>query len=116
VLAEIWLDELLNERATPIRLREVSRYPAVRRDIALLIDRAVPFRSIDSAIVASGGEVLERHWLFDVFEGTGIPEGKHSLGIALQLRKHAETFTDEEANKVRERVVTALAALGGVTR
>jgi phenylalanyl-tRNA synthetase beta chain len=116
VFAEIWLDVLLPEPAESPHLREVSRNPAVRRDIALLIDKSVPFRSIDSAIVSSGGEVLERHWLFDVFEGAGIPEGKHSVGIALQLRKFGENFTDEEANQVRERVVAALASLGGATR
>jgi phenylalanyl-tRNA synthetase beta chain len=116
VLAEIWLDKLLDGKREPIRVKEISRNPAVRRDIALLIDKSVPFRSIDSAILASGGEVLEKHWLFDVFAGAGIPEGKHSLGIALQLRKFGENFTDEEANDVRERVVTALTALGGTTR
>jgi phenylalanyl-tRNA synthetase beta chain len=99
-----------------IKVEPISRNPAVGRDIALLIDKAVPYASIERAIESAGGGLLERHWLFDVFEGTGIPEGKHSLGIGLQFRKYGENFTDEEANQARERVVQALASLGGVTR
>lgn len=99
-----------------LSIRSLSRNPAVRRDIALLIGRDVPYRSIEEAIEAAVGGVLERQWLFDIFAGAGIPEGKHSLGIALQLRKAGENFTDEEANQVRDRAVAALAALGGTTR
>jgi phenylalanyl-tRNA synthetase beta chain len=115
-LAELDLDALLAEPVEQVALSPVARNPAVRRDIALLVDKSVPYGSIEQAISQSGGDVLERQWLFDVFEGQGIPEGKHSLGIALQLRKMGENFTDEEANQVRERVVAALAALGGTTR
>ncbi|CAN5634479.1 phenylalanine--tRNA ligase subunit beta [soil metagenome] len=99
-----------------LKLRSISRNPAVRRDIALLIDREVPYQVIEKRISGAVGDVLERQWLFDVFTGAGIPEGKHSLGIALQLRKAGENFTDEEANQVRDRAVAALAALGGTTR
>ncbi len=60
--------------------------------------------------------MLETMWLFDVFAGQGIPDGKHALGIALQLRKADSTFTDEEANQVRDRVVGALAEFGATTR
>lgn len=96
--------------------KPVSRNPSVRRDIAVLIDKARPYGEIESAVKAAVGDVLEKMWLFDVYEGKGIPEGKHSLAIALQLRKLGENFTDEEANQVRERAVSALASLGGTQR
>ena len=60
--------------------------------------------------------MLEKQWLFDVYEGKGIPEGSHSLAIALQLRKQGENFTDEEANQVRDAAVQALEALGAKLR
>jgi len=115
-LAELDLDLLLCQSQEAISLKPVSRNPAVRRDIALLIDKSVPYERIAEAVDRAGGDVVERHWLFDKFEGQGIPEGKHSLGIALQLRKLGSNLTDEEANQVRETVVGALAELGGVTR
>jgi len=97
-------------------LQPVSRQPGVRRDMAVLIDKAVPYKHLHRQIKSAIGEVLEKIWLFDVYEGQGIPEGKHSLGIALQLRKQDSTFTDEEANQVRERAVKAIEALGATTR
>jgi phenylalanyl-tRNA synthetase beta chain len=96
--------------------REISRFPAVRRDIAVVIDKSVPYAKIESAVEGAAGEVLEKQWLFDVYEGKGIAEGQHSLAIALQLRKQGETFTDEEANQVRDSVVKALEGLGGQLR
>ncbi|HWD38459.1 MAG TPA: phenylalanine--tRNA ligase subunit beta [Fimbriimonas sp.] len=116
IVAELDVDALLSDSESQLALRPISRNPSIRRDIALLIDKAVPYREIDQAVIQSGGEILERHWLFDVFEGQGIPDGKHSLGIALQLRKFGDNLTDEEANQVRAKVVAALAQLGGATR
>jgi phenylalanyl-tRNA synthetase beta chain len=98
------------------QLSAVSRNPSVRRDIAILVDKSIPYQKIEAAVRTAGGAVLERQWLFDVYEGSGIPEGQHSLAIALQLRKATGNFTDEEANQVRERVVEELAALGATTR
>ncbi|RYG44270.1 phenylalanine--tRNA ligase subunit beta, partial [bacterium] len=115
VLFEADADRLLSSAAS-LDIRSLSRNPAVRRDIALLLDKTVPYADVERAIAEAVGEVLERQWLFDVFAGQGIPEGKHSLGIALQFRKAGENFTDEEANQVRDRAVAALAALGGTTR
>jgi phenylalanyl-tRNA synthetase beta chain len=97
-------------------IRVVSRHPSVRRDIAILADVATPYSALEKGIQAAVGDVLERMWLFDVYTGQGIPEGKHSLGIALQLRKSDSTFTDEEANQVRERAVRAIESLGATTR
>lgn len=116
VLTEFDLDLLLAQPADELKLKPLSRHPAVRRDIALLVDKSVPYAQIEGKIVEAGGDVLEKHWLFDVYAGANLPEGKHSLGIALQLRKMGETFTDEEANRVRETVVSALAELGATTR
>ena len=116
VLAELDVDLIAQTPAEPPRFRAVSRNPAVRRDVAILIDKGVPYAEVERAVAEAAGEVLERQWLFDVFEGQGIPEGKHSLAIALQLRKLGGNFTDEEANQVRDRVVAALESLGATLR
>lgn len=116
VLAEFDTDLALFNGQRDVVIRPLSRYPSVRRDIALLIDKSVPFEQISNTVEEACGEVLERQWLFDVFEGAGIPEGKHSLGIGIQLRKAAGNFTDEEANQVRDAAVAALGMFGATTR
>jgi phenylalanyl-tRNA synthetase beta chain len=104
------------EKAGELHYHPISRNPAVRRDIAVLISKEVPFRDVEDRLRKALGEVGEKIWLFDVYEGKGIPEGHHSLAIALQLRKFGENFTDEEANQVRDRAARALEALGGKLR
>lgn len=116
MLAELDLLVLFTFRDDSMRLREISRNPAVRRDIAIAIDKSVPYAKVERALVESCGDLLERHWLFDVYEGPGIPEGSHSLAIAIQLRKMGENLTDEEANRVRDQAVAALEGLGATLR
>lgn len=116
VMAEITLDPLKNEQTGVPTSRAISRNPAARRDIAILIKKEVPYSEIDQAIVKSGGETLENHWLFDVYEGKGVPDGQHSLAIALQFRKLGENFTDEEANDLRDKIVSALESIGASLR
>ncbi|MBI1333183.1 MAG: phenylalanine--tRNA ligase subunit beta [Armatimonadetes bacterium] len=108
--------DLASDKAQPtLSISNISRHPAVRRDIAVLVDKAMPYEKIEFAIKSGGGDVLEKQWLFDVFEGANIPDGKHSLGIGLQFRKHGN-FTDEEANQVRDRIVAELESLGATLR
>jgi phenylalanyl-tRNA synthetase beta chain len=116
VLAEVDLDAAYPFRQTEHRPKPISRNPAVRRDVAILIDRSVPYAEVERVVEQSGGDLLERHWLFDVYRGAGIPEGKHSLAIALQFRKMGSNLTDEEANQAREKVVAALEGLGATRR
>jgi phenylalanyl-tRNA synthetase beta chain len=115
-VAQIDLDEALRFAADAPRLSPLSRHPSVRRDISLEIATGVPYSVIEAAVTGAAGGLLERQWLFDVFVGGNIEAGNHSLGIALQLRKPDGTFTDEEANQVRDSVVAALVELGGNTR
>jgi len=118
VLSEICVEFLYEAQAQAgeTDYHPISRNPAVRRDIAILIEKSVPYKKIEEAITNACGEVLEKTWLFDVYDGKGIPEGSHSLAVALQLRKAGENFTDEEANQVRDRAVAALESLGGKQR
>lgn len=115
VLCEIVWDWIVDVVKPDLEIKSISRHPAVRRDIAILVDKAIAYEKIENAIAAGGGDVLEKQWLFDVFEGANIPEGKHSLGIGLQFRKHGN-FTDEEANQVRDRIVAGLESLGATLR
>lgn len=116
VLAELDLERLLELTEIEVPYKPLSRNPSVRRDIAILVSKSLPYSQIENALDLACGDLLERQWLFDVYEGKGIPEDKHSLAIALQLRKVGENFTDEEANQVREKAVAALEVLGAKLR
>lgn len=115
-LAELAVPSLYGGGRPQFSYKIVSRHPAALRDIAILAPKSLPYSAIESAIATAGGAELERQWLFDIYEGKGIPEGHHSLAIGLQMRKEERTFTDEEANQVRDRIVAALESLGAKLR
>ncbi|MCB8933789.1 MAG: phenylalanine--tRNA ligase subunit beta [Chthonomonadaceae bacterium] len=116
VVAEVDLYTLWAHPGAPSKFHAISRNPAVRRDLSIMIPKATPYARLEAAIREACGEPLERVWLFDQYTGKGIPDDAHSLSIALQLRKAGENFTDEEANQVRDRAVKALEALGATLR
>jgi phenylalanyl-tRNA synthetase beta chain len=116
VLAEIHMARAYDCRVDEFKVRSVSKNPSVRRDIAFLIRKDVPFSKIEDAVRSAGGNLLEKQWLFDVYEGKGTGDGEHSLAIALQLRKLGANLTDEEANQVRAKVAEALVQLGATLR
>lgn len=116
VLAELLFDELLPVASEEIGLKSISRHPAIDRDIAVLVSKTVPFGQLELAIRNATGDLLEKLSLFDVYEGSNLPEGTHSLGVRVRLRKLDGTFTDAEANQVREQIVSVLAELGATTR
>ena len=114
-LAEVELTDLAAS-LQEVDYHPLSRNPAVKRDITVGTSKALPYESMATAIHASAGSVLEKLTLIDVYEGPGVPEGEHAISFGLQLRKVGENFTDEEANQVRDSVVSALAALGAKQR
>jgi phenylalanyl-tRNA synthetase beta chain len=94
--------------------REVSRFPPVHRDLAFLIDRGARAGEVRQALIEAAGELLERAVLFDVFEGSQLPEGKVSLAFSVDFRAPDRTLTDEEAEgrvrAIAERLATDFGA------
>lgn len=115
-MAEMDLLVFFQNPNTEVKLRQISRNPAVRRDIAFVIPTQVPYSEVESTIRAAAGPVLETVNLFDVYSGKGIEEGFHSLAISMQFRKMGENYTDAEANELRDKIVAAIQEIGGVLR
>ncbi|MBQ9708920.1 MAG: phenylalanine--tRNA ligase subunit beta [Firmicutes bacterium] len=86
----------------------LPKYPAVSRDIALLVDEEMEVGSIEETIKANGGAILESVKLFDVYRGKQVDEGKKSVAFALTYRDKDKTLTDDEVAKVHEKVLEAL--------
>lgn len=87
---------------------EISRFPANRRDIAVIVDEAVEVKNVLQLIENVGGNYLVDLNLFDVYRGTGIDDGCKSLAIALILQDHEKTLEEKDINDVVSRVVETL--------
>ncbi|MEO1819163.1 phenylalanine--tRNA ligase subunit beta [Pseudomonas sp.] len=90
------------------RFVELSRYPEVRRDIALVVGRDVLAEDLLSCIRAEAGAHLKNLRLFDVYEGKGIDPHRKSMAIGLTLQDSSRTLTDDEVNAVMDRVLQSL--------
>ncbi len=115
VLAELDLEALYDAPEVERQYKPLHRHPSTKRDIAVLVSKLVPFCQVEEAVTKAAGSDLESCNLFDVYEGKGIEEGYHSLALSLRFRK-GETFTDEEANLLRDKIVLELASLGAKLR
>ena len=88
--------------------RDVTSFPAVRQDLAVVVGADVPAADVLAVVRAHAGELLEDARVFDVFRGAQLGEGRHSLAMHLTFRAPDRTLTDDE---VRERVDAVVAAL-----
>ncbi|SFM85594.1 phenylalanine--tRNA ligase subunit beta [Halopseudomonas yangmingensis] len=87
---------------------ELSRFPEVRRDIALLVNRETPAQALLDCIREAAGEQLKDLRLFDVYQGKGIDPQSKSLAIGLTLQHSSRTLTDDEVNAVMDKVLVSL--------
>ena len=101
----------------PVRsFRAFGAFPALRQDLAVTLPDAVPAAELVQRLREAAGEVLEQAQVFDVYTGEQVGEGRRSLALALSFRALERTLTDEDVAPVRERIVAALAELGGELR
>ncbi len=87
---------------------ELSRFPSVRRDIALLISDKINVSEIQGLIEKTGGELLGSTWLFDVYTGQGVEEGKRSLAFALLWQHPSRTLEDAEIKSGMDNILQVL--------
>ncbi len=108
VVSELDLEKLKADGFTPRGTTEPPpRFPAVRRDLSLVIDHEFPAAAMVKAIRELGSEMLEDVTVFDVYEGQSIAAGKKSIALALRYRAKDRTLTDEEVNRVHTALVEA---------
>ena len=94
--------------ATEVSYTPLPKYPAMQRDIALVVDEAVTVSEIEDVIRANGGELLESVKLFDIYRGVQVGPGKKSLAFNLVYRDPDKTLTEEEVTPVHENVLNIL--------
>lgn len=91
-----------------VKYRSFSKYPSVRRDLAMLLDTHIPVANLENEIKRNVGDLLKDLVIFDVYKGKGVPDGLKSVGVGITLQHPARTLTDNEANEVFERVINML--------
>jgi len=106
--AELNFTRLLNCRFPDATYTPLPKYPTVSRDLALVCDEAITVSQVEDVIVSSAGKLLRDVKLFDIYRGTGIPEGKKSMAFSLELRADDRTLTDTDSEGVVQKVLAAL--------
>ena len=86
----------------------LPKYPSVSRDLSLICDEAVTVADVENVINASDGKLLRGVKLFDIYPGTGVPEGKKSMAFSMELRADDRTLTDTDSEQVVAKVLKAL--------
>jgi phenylalanyl-tRNA synthetase beta chain len=86
---------------------ELPKFPAVRRDLALLIDKSVRFRQIEEVAFKTERKILRSVGLFDVYEGKGIPAEKKSYAVNFILRDDLRTLNEKQIEKTMQKFVAA---------
>jgi phenylalanyl-tRNA synthetase beta chain len=103
---ELLLDVL--EIAVMPKYTEISKFPEIRRDLAIFVDQTVPAQQIQDTIEEVGGELLRNVMVFDVYQGKGVPSHQKSIALALTLQHASRTLVDEEVADVFGRIVDVL--------
>ncbi len=108
LVGEFDLDALLARVPPSYAVRPLSRYPGVVQDLALIVDEAIPAERVQELIQQTGGALLQRVVLFDMYRGEPIPASKKSLAYALTFQSMDRTLSDADASKVRDKIVNRL--------
>lgn len=99
------VDAVKNLRVT---YQEISKFPAVRRDLALLVDKAVTFEEIRRIAIDAERKLLKEVALFDVYEGKNLEAGKKSYAVYFILKDEKNTLTDKQIEKTMAKIVSSL--------
>ncbi len=116
--AEIDWTVLLKEiKPNSVKFSEISRFPEVRRDLALLLDKSVKFADIEAFAYKNGKGILRSVNLFDVYEGEKIEAGKKSYAVSFTMQDDQKTLTDNDIEKLMKRLTEVFEKeLGAVIR
>ena len=105
-LFELALDVLLQARL-PV-FSELSKFPSIRRDFALIVDENISLQNVQDCIESAAPIILKELKLFDIYTGKGIDSGKKSLAIAMNLQDDSKTLTDEDVEAAVTQILSAL--------
>ncbi|MEJ2313583.1 MAG: phenylalanine--tRNA ligase subunit beta [Nitrospirota bacterium] len=110
---ELDMEALSSAAEMPFVFSPIPKYPAVERDLAIIVDRETASAEIARLLKGFPSEFIEEVSVFDSFTGGNIPEGKKSLGFSIRYRSRERTLTDEEVEALHESIVRHIAEKAG---
>ncbi len=105
---EINLDKLLEKKTGKMKYKEISKYPSVKKDLSIVVQREMTNDSIKKQIKKSAGSLLNNIKVFDIYTGPNIEDDKKSISYSLEFSTGERTLTDEEINKILEKIIKDL--------
>ena len=102
---EINLDELLQKKVGKMKYKEISKFPSIKKDLAFVVNKNMISKDIEKVIKNAGGSLLTRIEVFDVYEGSNLPEDKKSIAYSLTFLDNKKTLTDEEINNIMNKII-----------
>ena len=107
--AELNFTKMLSLQLPDATYVPLPKYPSVSRDLALVCAEEITVAQAEEVITSAAGKLLRNVQLFDIYRGTGVPEGKKSMAFSLELRADDRTLTDTDSESVVTKVLSALA-------
>ena len=95
-------------KANSLKFKHTSKFPSVRRDLAIVVDESVPLAVLQENVTVSASGLLSELRIFDVYRGPGLDSGRKSIALGLILQDSSRTLTDVDADAVVARVVARL--------
>ncbi|MDY0177669.1 MAG: phenylalanine--tRNA ligase subunit beta [Bacilli bacterium] len=108
VALELRLDSVFALKTSLIKMREISKYPFVNRDIALLVDRQIEVRDLLKSINKIGKDLVIASEVFDVYEGENIEPDKKSVAISISYRANDHTLVEKEVSELEAKIKSEL--------
>lgn len=103
-----WTLLMKKTQKNAISFKEISKYPTVSRDLALLLDKSVEFAEVERVAFASEKKLLKSVRLFDVYEGEHLEAGKKSYAVNFILQDESKTMSDKQTDAVMSKIITNL--------
>ena len=113
---EINLDKLLEKKTGKMKYKEISKFPSVKKDLAVVIDKDITSEEIAKQIKKLAGNLLLGNKIFDVYTGENIEENKKSIAYSLEFGAADRTLTDDEINAILEKIIAGLEKQGAIIR
>ncbi len=111
-IAVVDMPEILSRADFNTKYEELARFPAVSRDLSLVVPKNIPAGQIETMFIQRGGKLLESCELFDIYEGSQIGEGYKSLAYTLIFRAKDRTLDEKDINSVMKKILNGLAGMG----
>ena len=112
-----WKELMKAVKGSAVSYKEISKFPAVKRDLALLINKETQFAEIEKIAYETDKKLLKSVELFDVYEGKNLEAGKKSYAVSFMLQDENATLNDKQIDKVMQKLIANLQnKLGAVLR